>query len=136
MGANGLDIDDGAPMSFRDQVGLWLEIWTAVAPELRDQARAKADPGTDPWGYLVALDEFVEARGLTRPSAVGVEEGRTGKVGEGPCDGLAIPDVVGQEPELAAVPRTVSRGQLGDLAGHHTLEPRRCHVDAVGGRSA
>ncbi len=49
-------------MSFRDQVGLWLEIWTADAPELRDQARATADPGSDPWGYLVALGELVAAR--------------------------------------------------------------------------
>ena len=63
MGAKGLDIDDGAPMSFRDQVGLWLEIWTADAPERRDQARAKADPDTDHWGYLVALGELVAARG-------------------------------------------------------------------------
>lgn len=60
MGA--LDGEDGAPVRFRDQVGLWLEVWTMDAPELREQARAAADPEVDPWGYLIALGELVAAR--------------------------------------------------------------------------
>ncbi len=50
---------DLPPLSFQDQVALWLEVWTADRPELRDQARAVADPSDDPWGYLVALGELV-----------------------------------------------------------------------------
>ncbi len=49
-------------MSFREQVALWLEVWTADAPELREQARATADPEDDPWGYLIALGELVASR--------------------------------------------------------------------------
>lgn len=51
-------------MTFRDQVGLWLEVWTADAPELRAQAREAADPALDPWGYLIALGELVAASHL------------------------------------------------------------------------
>ena len=51
--------EDGAAMTFRDQVGLWLEVWTAGAPELRARAREAADPETDPWGYLIALGELL-----------------------------------------------------------------------------
>jgi hypothetical protein len=46
-------------LSFQDQVALWLEVWTADRPELREQARAVADPDDDPWGYLAALGELV-----------------------------------------------------------------------------
>jgi hypothetical protein len=62
MAAEGRGFDDGPAMTFRDQVGLWLEVWTADAPELREQARASADPRSDPWGYLIALGELVAAR--------------------------------------------------------------------------
>lgn len=54
-----LGFDDGPAITFRDQVGLWLEVWTAGRPELRAQAKATADPETDPWGYLIALGELV-----------------------------------------------------------------------------
>ena len=54
--------DDGVSIRFRDQVALWLEVWTADAPELREQARAAVDPDRDPWGYLIALGELVAAR--------------------------------------------------------------------------
>jgi hypothetical protein len=50
---------DLPPLGFQDQVALWLEVWTVDKPELRDQARAVADPSDDPWGYLVALGELV-----------------------------------------------------------------------------
>ena len=59
MGAEGHEFYDGPPISFRDQVGLWLEVWTAGAPELRAQARQVANPEIDPWGYLIALGELV-----------------------------------------------------------------------------
>ena len=59
MSAEGHGFDDGAPMTFRDQVGLWLEVWTADAPELRARARELADPDSDPWGYLIALGELL-----------------------------------------------------------------------------
>lgn len=62
MASTGPGFDDGPAMSFRDQVALWLEIWSAGAPELRAQARAKADPADDPWGYLSELGELVAAR--------------------------------------------------------------------------
>ena len=51
--------DDLPPLRFQDQVALWLEVWTVDRPELREQARAVADPEDDPWGYLVALGELV-----------------------------------------------------------------------------
>jgi len=58
VGARGRDGDDGLSLSFRDQVELWLEVWTADAPELRERARATADPDTDPWAYLAMLGEL------------------------------------------------------------------------------
>lgn len=48
-------------LTFQDQVALWLELWTIDAPELRARAQDVADPGDDPWGYLVALGELVLA---------------------------------------------------------------------------
>lgn len=51
---------DSAPWTpFQEQVHLWLEVWAADAPELREQARAAADPTTNPWGYLAALGDLV-----------------------------------------------------------------------------
>ncbi len=32
------------------------------APDLREQARATADPERDPWGYLIALGELMAAQ--------------------------------------------------------------------------
>ena len=58
----GPDGDDGVSIRLRDQVALLLEVWTADAPELREQARAAVDPDRDPWGYLIALGELVAAR--------------------------------------------------------------------------
>lgn len=51
---------DGLPdVRFQDQVGLWLEVWAADRPELREQARRRADPAADPWGYLAELGELL-----------------------------------------------------------------------------
>jgi hypothetical protein len=53
--------DDGADLTFQDQVWLWLEVWSADRPELRVQARRLADPGIDPWGYLAHRGELILA---------------------------------------------------------------------------
>lgn len=53
--------DDLPPLRFRDQVALWLEVWTFDTPALRDQARVIADPDEDPWGHLAALGELLLA---------------------------------------------------------------------------
>ena len=45
--------------SFQSQVAFWFSVWSADRPELVERARAAADPGTDPWGYLVALGELL-----------------------------------------------------------------------------
>jgi len=50
---------EAGDIGFRDQVALWLEVWTVGRPELAEQARAVADPAQDPWGYLAALGELV-----------------------------------------------------------------------------
>ena len=48
-------------LAFQDEVWLWLEVWSADKPELRDLARRLADPDVDPWGYLVHLGELLLA---------------------------------------------------------------------------
>jgi len=54
--------DEHAPVpTFQDEVWLWLEVWSADRPELREQARRLADPAVDPWGYLAHLGELVLA---------------------------------------------------------------------------
>ena len=45
--------------SFQSQVAFWFSVWSADRPELVEQARAAADPESDPWGYLVALGELL-----------------------------------------------------------------------------
>ena len=56
------DADDAGPdLSFRDEVWLWLEVWTADRPALRAEARRRADPSVDPWGYLAHLGELILA---------------------------------------------------------------------------
>lgn len=50
---------DLPPLTFKDQVAFWLEVWTVDRPELREQARAVADPDDDPWGYLATLGELI-----------------------------------------------------------------------------
>lgn len=45
--------------SFQSQVGFWFSVWSADRPELVEQARAAADPESDPWGYLAALGELL-----------------------------------------------------------------------------
>ncbi len=48
-------------LSFQDQVWLWLEVWSADKPALCEEARRRADPTVDPWGYLVNLGELLLA---------------------------------------------------------------------------
>ncbi len=56
------DSADGLPrLRFQDQVWLWLEVWSADRPELREQARREADPAAGPWGYLERLGELILA---------------------------------------------------------------------------
>lgn len=56
--------NDPAPLrGFQDQVWLWLEVWTADRPHLREQARRLADPEVDPWGYLGHLGEMILVEG-------------------------------------------------------------------------
>ncbi|HEV2125716.1 MAG TPA: hypothetical protein VGW38_23425 [Chloroflexota bacterium] len=61
MAATRLGGDDGEAITFQDQVALWLEVWTADKPELREQAHEAVDPACDRWGYLIALGELVAA---------------------------------------------------------------------------
>lgn len=56
--------DQHAPLAdFQNQVWLWLEVWTADRPHLREQARQLADPRVDPWGYLAHLGELILVEG-------------------------------------------------------------------------
>lgn len=61
MNATPLDDDPAPVVRFQDQVWLWLEVWTADRPELRERARLMADPDVDRWGYLAHLGELVLA---------------------------------------------------------------------------
>ena len=45
--------------SFQNQVAFWFSLLSADHPGLVEQARAVADPESDPWGYLVALGELL-----------------------------------------------------------------------------
>src|SRR5438270_9495105 len=53
------DDDRLEDLSFQDEVWLWLEVWSADTPELREEARRAADPATDPWGYLAEFGQRV-----------------------------------------------------------------------------
>jgi hypothetical protein len=53
--------DQLSDLTFQDQVWLWLEVWSADRPELREEARRLADPAVDPWGYLAHLGELILA---------------------------------------------------------------------------
>ena len=53
--------DAGTELTFQDEVWLWLEVWTADRPALRAEARRRADPSVDPWGYLAHLGELILA---------------------------------------------------------------------------
>jgi hypothetical protein len=53
--------DQLSDLTFQDQVWLWLEVWSADKPELREEARRLANPAVDPWGYLAHLGELILA---------------------------------------------------------------------------